>query len=100
MLRRFAGYSAFLLEKAKRSMSPLAKVLLVDFQEFAPTGYCCSFAGSSEMLLEVMKERPNGSRSDSENDLLMKKQRGYRGLGFGMVLGGLISLDIRTFRVH
>lgn len=55
-------------------MRPLAKGLLGDFQAVVGIRSCCSCAGYSEMLLEVMKGWPGRSRSDLENDLLIKNQ--------------------------
>jgi hypothetical protein len=46
----------------------------VDFQAVVGIEASCSWAGYSEMLLEVMTRWPKGSRSDLENDLLMKNQ--------------------------
>lgn len=74
MLRRCAGYSGSLLEKTEWSMRVETKGQLGDFQEVASTGSCCSWAGSSRSLLEMLEGRPIGSRSDLENDLLMKNQ--------------------------
>jgi len=50
----------------------LAKGLLGDFQAVVGIEASCSWAGYSEMLLEVMKRWPGRSRSDLENDILMK----------------------------
>lgn len=63
-------------------MRPLAKGLLVYFQAVAPTGSCCSCAGSSYMILEDDAGLTEGEQELFGKRPLEEKSRGYGGLAW------------------